>query len=138
MIDSYVREKRGLYPQSSRFACEDACPRHGCRSDLAAGAGLLEIRGQAGLPGRPTPDVSHLACKMGPFIDQGLDRARVPIALNKPCVFLDHGRRCSMHPARPAACALFPERTASSDEPGREEGFFAAMSVRDAIAEARA
>jgi Fe-S-cluster containining protein len=109
VIDSYIHDKHDLYSRHSRFACEGACPRFGCKTDLVVGVSLLEIRQQAELLRRPTLDVFRFACKLSPFIDGGFDRVRVRIALKKPCVYLENSRQCAIHSVRPAACALFPE-----------------------------
>jgi Fe-S-cluster containining protein len=112
LLDAYLRDKLSLYTQSSDFACDDACARFGCRSDLVVAVSLHELCGQGGFLKTRALDVFDAACRLSPSIDQGLDKARVRIVVRKPCVFLDSAMICSIHAVRPAVCALFPEHLA--------------------------
>ena len=121
VIESYLIDKGALYSQFSRFACEDGCPRYGCKSDLAVSASLMELYGQALFLRRSMLEVFHLAYRLSPFVEEGLDRVRIRITLKKPCIFLENGKLCSIYPARPAVCALFPEFLALIPEKERME-----------------
>ncbi len=112
MPDAYSQDKLSLYAQSSAFACDGACPRFGCRSDLAVAVSLHELYEQGRFLKTRTLDVFGAACTLSLSIEQGLDRARIRILLRKPCVFLDSAMMCSIHAVRPAVCALFPEHLA--------------------------
>ncbi len=121
MIESFARAKLDLYSRGSRFSCDEACPRYGCRGDLLVSAGLFEILAQGRILGRSVADLLRLAYRLSPFADAGLSKVRMRFTLRKPCLFLENGRTCSIYEARPTACALFPEYLALLPETERRE-----------------
>jgi len=46
VIESYIDGKHDLYSHLSRFACDDACPRYGCKTDLVVS--VIRWRSTAG------------------------------------------------------------------------------------------
>ncbi len=74
MVESYIDDKHSLYSQFSRFACDDACPRYGCRTDLIVGVSILEIYEQARLLKRPVLELFNLAYRLSPVVDEVLDK----------------------------------------------------------------
>ena len=122
MIESFARAKFDLYSRGSRFHCDEACPRYGCRGSLVVSAVLFEVLTQARVFGRQAADFFSFAYRLGTIpLDEDLSRVRIRITLRKPCVFLEDGRNCSMYRVRPAACALFPEHLALLPEARRKE-----------------
>ena len=109
MLDAWLAEKGKLYTKDSLFRCDDACPRYGCRGELLVNVSLLEVCVQAKHLDRPVSEVFDRYCSTAPFVEHGLEAARVRFVVRKPCLFLDDAGYCAIYAARPAACALFPE-----------------------------
>jgi len=110
-----------LYSRGSRFGCEEACPRYGCKGDLLVSAGLFEILAQGRILNKPMAELLGFAYRLSPSADDGLSKVRIRFTLRKPCLFLEGGRTCSIYEARPAECALFPEYLGLLPETERRE-----------------
>ena len=99
MIESFARAKFDLYSRGSRFICEEACPRYGCKGDLRVSAGLFEILAQGRILNRSMADLLRLAYRLSPFADAGLSKVRIRFTLRKPCLFRKSaGRALSTKP----------------------------------------
>jgi len=121
VIESFARAKNDLYSRGSRFSCEEACSRNGCKGDLLVSTGLFEILAQGRILNRSMAELLSFAFRLSPFADAGLAKVRIRFTLRKPCAFLENGRTCSIYEARPAECALFPEYLGLLPEPEKRE-----------------
>lgn len=100
-----------LFNAWSTFLCPDSCERNGCREpNLHISISLIDLAAISLISGRKATDLFREDIKIGfdPLQESEAWIGRITLELEKPCHFLD-GKKCSIYPGRPVACALFPE-----------------------------
>jgi Fe-S-cluster containining protein len=110
-MDHYLKERSYLFNAWSEFSCPDSCGRVGCKHpDLHISITLIDLVALGLVSGQRASDLFKKYLKIGfdPLDETELWVGRISMELKKPCHFLD-GKKCSIYPGRPIACALFPE-----------------------------
>lgn len=110
-MEQYLAERSMLFNQSSTFSCPDSCERMGCKEpSLHVSIILVDLVAFSLISGQKAPEIFRRDVKIGfdPIDENEPWIGQVSLELKKPCPFLD-GKKCSIYPGRPIACALFPE-----------------------------
>jgi Fe-S-cluster containining protein len=110
-MEQCLAERSFLFNAWSEFSCPDSCQRIGCKHpDLHISISLVDLIAFSLVSGQKASDLFTQYLKIGfdPFSEKEPWIGRISMELKKPCQFLD-GKKCSIYPGRPTACALFPE-----------------------------
>ncbi len=110
-MESYLKDRSFLFNAYSEFSCPDECDRKGCKDpQLHVSISLIDLIAISRICGKKGSQLFKENLKMGfdPLPGREPWIGRLSIELKKPCVFFD-GKWCSVYPARPIPCALFPE-----------------------------
>jgi Fe-S-cluster containining protein len=111
LTQHYVAARSVLFNQWSTFSCPDSCERLGCKEpNLRVSISLIDLVAFSLTSGQRATELFRRDVKIGfdPIHENEPWIGRVCLELKKPCPFLD-GKKCSIYPGRPIACALFPE-----------------------------
>lgn len=110
-LEQYLKERALLFNAESTFSCPDPCDRLGCKlPNLSISLSLVDLIAISLISGQKAIEIFKEDLKIGfdPLDQNEPWIGRICLELKKPCHFLD-GKKCSVYPQRPIACALFPE-----------------------------
>lgn len=110
-MEHYLKNRSILFNAWAEFSCPNSCGRMGCKHpDLHISISLIDLIAFSLVSGQKASDLFRQYLKIGfdPLYEKEPWIGRVSMELKKPCHFLE-GKKCSIYPGRPIACALFPE-----------------------------
>lgn len=134
-ISAHFRTRAYLANEKSEFRCDPACTRPGCRG-MVVPVTLVDVLGAALYHDESVSAIYRGNYSLGLLSGEKREWVRVvSLRLKNPCPFLEKDL-CSIYPARPLPCILFPESLVldgTLDEYARHKRFRDYLCLRHPI-----